>query len=78
MMLNLHTDRSVRANSVDPDQIAPEILKEQSDQGLHCHSISIVWMHYSMVKPHSLNFKIITAIFRVPEFSGFLLQMLHT
>ena len=26
-----------------------------------CHSVSIFWMHYSMVKPHCSNFRIITA-----------------
>ena len=45
------------------------LLEEQSDQGLHslrsslikvctvCHSVWIVWAHYSMVEPHSSNFK---------------------
>ena len=32
MIFNIQTD-TVLANSVDPDQTAPE---EQSDQGLHC------------------------------------------
>ena len=25
-----------------------------------CHSICIVWTHYSMVEPHSSNFRVIT------------------
>ena len=25
-----------------------------------CHSVCIVWTHYSMVKPHSSNFRVIT------------------
>ena len=25
-----------------------------------CHSVSIVWTHYSMVEPHSSNFRVIT------------------
>ena len=42
------------------------LLKEQSDQGLHdqvytvCHSVCIVWTHYSMVEPHYSNFRVIT------------------
>ena len=31
------SDKMTYANSADPDQTAPKgILKEQSDQGLHC------------------------------------------
>ena len=33
MTVSKYWDRSIRANSVDQDQTAPE---EQSDQGLHC------------------------------------------
>ena len=44
------SDRQVKANSVE--QTVP-------NQGLHCHSIHIFWMHYSLIKPHSLNFRII-------------------
>ena len=25
-----------------------------------CHSVCIVWTHYSMVEPHSSNFRVIT------------------
>ena len=28
-----------------------------------CHSVCIVWTHYSMVEPHSSNFRVITTIF---------------
>ena len=36
-------DRSLLANSVDPDQTAP---KEQSDQGLHCLPyMKYIWPH---------------------------------
>ena len=28
-----------------------------------CHSICIVWTHYSMVEPHSSNFRVITTNF---------------
>ena len=39
------------------------LLEEQSDQGLHCtvcHSVCIVWTHYSIVEPHSSNIRVIT------------------
>ena len=59
------------------------LLEEQSDQGLHCrnsliwvctvcHSVCIVWTHYSLVKPHSSNFRvIITNILGVRIFRKF-------
>ena len=28
-----------------------------------CHSVYIIWTHYSMVEPHSSNFRVITTIF---------------
>ena len=28
-----------------------------------CHSVCIFWTHYSVVKPHSSNFRVITTIF---------------
>ena len=28
-----------------------------------CHSVCIIWTHYSMVEPHSSNFRVITTIF---------------
>ena len=37
-----------------------------------CHSVCIFWTHYSMIKPHCSNFRIITAIFRVSEYFGIL------
>ena len=54
------SDRYAWANSADPDQ-----TEEQSDQGLHCvcHSVCIVWTHYSMVEPHSSDFRVITTNF---------------
>ena len=46
-----------------------------------CHSVCIVWTHYSMVEPHSSNFRVITTnlsgvrIFRkFTVLSSFLLQ----
>ena len=35
-----------------------------------CHSVSIIWMHYSTVKPHCSNFRVITANFVVSKFLG--------
>ena len=37
-----------------------------------CHSVYIIWTYYLMVKPHCPNFRIITAVFWVSEFLGFL------
>ena len=62
------SDRQVCSNSVDPE--------EQSD----CHSICIFWMHYSMVNPPCLNFRVITTnfpgvhIFRVLRYAFLCLQ----
>ena len=50
------------------------LLVEQSDHGLRCrcsliwvytvcHSVCMVWTHYSMVEPHSSNFRVITTNF---------------
>ena len=56
----------------DPDQTAPRgvqtqirlLLEEQSDQGLHCLPFHLlVWTRYSMVEPHSSNFRVITTNF---------------
>ena len=52
----------------------PGQTEEQSDQGLHClprlirvytfcHSVCSVWTHYSMVEPHSSNFRVTTTNF---------------
>ena len=32
-----------------------------------CHSVCIVWTHYSMVEPHSSNLRVITTIFSCPN-----------
>ena len=37
-----------------------------------CHSVCILWTHHFVVKPHCLNFRIITAIFGVSKVFGFL------
>ena len=40
------------------------LLLEQSDQVYTvCHSSCIFWPHYSMVEPHSSNFRVITTNF---------------
>ena len=56
------SDRYAWANGADPDQIAPRgssLIRVYTV----CHSVCIVWTHYSMVEPHSLNFRVITTNF---------------
>ena len=50
------SDRYAWANSADPDQTAPSLIRDYTV----CHSICIVWTHYAMVEPHSSNFTVIT------------------
>ena len=52
------SDRYAWANNVDPDQTAPRssLIRVYTV----CHSVCIVWTHYSMVEPHSSNFRVIT------------------
>ena len=47
----MFSDRHAWANSADQDQTAV------------CHSVCIVWTHYSMVEPYSSNFRVITTNF---------------
>ena len=61
VFLSFRTDRT--ANSADPDQTALYTV---------CHSLCIIWMYYSMVKPPCLNFRVITLNFLVSEFLEFL------
>ena len=35
------------------------LLEEQSDQGLHCLRFRLYHLDYSMVEPHSSNFRVI-------------------
>ena len=35
-----------------------------------CHSVCIVWTHYSMVEPHSSNFRVITTNIWVSKYLG--------
>ena len=52
------SDRYAWANSADPDQTAPRssLIRVYTV----CHSVCIVWTHYSMVEPHNSNFRVIT------------------
>ena len=47
------------ANSADPDQTG--LIRVYTV----CHSVCIVWTHYSMVEPHNSNFRVITTNFLV-------------
>ena len=47
------SDRYAWANSADPDQSLIRVYTV-------CHSVWTVWTHYSMVEPHSSNFRVIT------------------
>ena len=47
------------ANSADPDQTRSSLIRVYTV----CHSVCIVWTHYSMVEPHSSNFRVITTKF---------------
>ena len=53
-------DRYAWANSADPDQRSSLIRVYTV-----CHSVCMVWTHYSMVEPHtcSSNFRVITTKF---------------
>ena len=56
------SDRYAWANSSDPDQTAPlgsSLIRVYTV----CHSVCIVWTHYSMVEPQSSNFRGITTMF---------------
>ena len=44
------SDRYAWANSADPDQTARSSLIRVYTV---CHSVCIVWTHYSMIEPHS-------------------------
>ena len=52
------SDRYALAKSADPDQTAPRgaLIRVYTV----CHSVCIIWTHYSMVEPHSSNFRAIT------------------
>ena len=62
------SDRYVWANSADTDQTAPR----SSPIRVYtiCHSVCIVWTHYSIVEPHSSNLRVITTIVWVFEYLG--------
>ena len=50
------SDRQAWANSADPDQTRSSLIRVYTV----CHSVWILWTHYSMVEPHSSNFRVIT------------------
>ena len=52
------SDRYAWANSADPDHWSSLISVYTV-----CHSLCIVWTDYSMVEPHSSNFRVITTNF---------------
>ena len=58
VMILSFLDRYAWANSADPDQRSSLIRVYTV-----CHSLCIVWTHYSMVEPHSSNFRVITTNF---------------
>ena len=64
-MLPKFSDRYAWVNSADPDQRSSLIRVYTV-----CHSVCIVWTHYSMVEPHSSNFRVITTNFGVSEYLG--------
>ena len=62
------TDRVVWANSVDPDQTAPEGTVWSKSK---CHSVSIIWTHYSMVSLTVQFLGWLQQFFRVSNFRSF-------
>ena len=68
------SDRYVWANSADPDQEQSDqglhwANSADPDRLLLirvytvCHSLCIIWTRYTMVEPHSSNFRVITTNF---------------
>ena len=64
----MFSDRQVWANSADPDQTAPSLIRVYTV----CNSLCIFWMHYSKERPSCSTFRVITANFWVSEILGFL------
>ena len=62
MILSFQTDRC--------EQIVQTQIRLLLGVYTVCHSVCIVWTHYSMVEPHSSNFRVITTIFWVSEYLG--------
>ena len=55
------SDKYAWANSADPDQSS--LIRVYTVY----HSACVVWTHYSMVEPHSSNFRVITTHFWVSK-----------
>ena len=62
------SDRQVWANSADPDQTAPSLIRVYTV----CNSLCIFWMHYPKETPSCSTFRVITINFRMSEILGFL------
>ena len=62
------SDGQVWANSADPDQTAPSLIRVYTV----CNSLCIFWIHYSKEQPSCSTFRVITANVRVSEILGFL------
>ena len=80
LILSYWTGKS--GQTVYLDQTAPTGASPvgESDQGLHCLSFCLhLWTPYSMVKPHSSKYRIITAFFfECPDFSDFYITWLRS
>ena len=64
VMIQSFSDRPVWTNSADSDKPATEVLKEQSDQGLHCLPFCLHALNaFFYGRAYYSNFRIITAIF---------------
>ena len=69
------SDRQVSANSADPDQTAPSLIRVYTV----CNSGCIFWVHYSSVKPSCSNFRVITAnVLGVRKFRNFKVHIYGT
>ena len=67
-MYELNVDRR-KKKVTKSDQTA--LIRVYTD----CHSVCIVWTHYSMIEPHSSNFRVITTNFLgVGIFRKFMIQ----
>ena len=72
IILNFRTDQSGQIVKT----LIRLLLEEQSDQGLHYLQYCLHLLHYSMVKPLCLNFRVITPnILGVQKFRTFTLNL---
>ena len=69
----MFSDRYAWANSTDRDQTVPRgagLIRVYTVS----YSVCIVWTHYSMVDPHSSNFRMITTNVLGVRIFGFLFE----